>query len=132
MSSRMPVSEPPITPPPTLLSRNSTRRGAASRDGAVLRASRPCVTCCIAAAESTTRRRRWSTNRRCVTGRDMQSVAQRDPQHEVERVQPETVRHVGAWEVLGILLEALCRPTRYDGFEQRRLVEGRTGETRLE
>ena len=46
-SSRMPVSEPPITPPPMLLSRNSTRRRAVSPDGAMLRASPPCGPTCM-------------------------------------------------------------------------------------
>src|SRR5262249_18325542 len=129
---RMPVSEPPMTPPPMLLSRNRTRRRAASRDGAAVRASPPCGPTCIAAADCTSGHRRWSTNVWGFSRRHHQSVTPFDRQHEAERIQPETVRDVGAGEILGVFLEALARITGLETREQCALVECSSTYARLE
>src|SRR5262245_62727640 len=128
----MPVSEPPMTPPPMLLSRNRTRRRAASPDGAAVRASPPCGPTCIAAADCTSGRRRRSTNLWRFSRGHHEPVTPFDRQHEVERVEPETVRDVGAREILGVFLEALARITGLETREQRVLVQRSATQARLQ
>src|SRR5262249_12087415 len=112
--------------------RNSTRRRAASPDGAAVRASPPCGPTCIAAADCTSGRRRWSTNVWGFSRGHHEPVTPFYRQHEVEGVQPETVRDVGAREILGVFLEALARIARLETCEKPVLVQRSSTQARLE